>query len=138
MTDGDLLRTIKLRCLAARSIDRTSTLPTFLQALQKASKEDRERLYVLIDRLDADGVSKWVDELQDRDIETMSMRSLRDLARRMGVSYVSTLTRSQLILGIHARRDRIAKSEHAKRDLSSQSHGDEVRQDHCDAGEESS
>ena len=94
--------------LQARSLDYYLQTDEAHQLLQRASIEEKESLYSLLEKSDREGFYSILAKIRDMDLEFMSVVALRKVAWRLSCLDYRSLAKEQLINFIKKRRDKDA------------------------------
>lgn len=106
----DFLILARKKYLQARSLDYYLQTDEAQSIIKKATPEQQEALYGLLQRGDREGFCSLLDKIRDSDIETMSVMVLRRTARHLGVLDYHILSKEQLLTYIKMRRDKNARA----------------------------
>lgn len=96
--------------LQARSLDYYLQTDSVQNIIRKASPDQQESLYELLQKVDREGFCSLLDKIRDSDINTMSVMVLRRTARFLGVIDYHILSKEELITYIKMRRDKNART----------------------------
>lgn len=86
------------RYLQARSLDYYLNQIDVQELINKATIEQREQLWVLLEKNERELFSALLDKIRDSDIATMSVIRLRNLARSLGIYEYRSMCREQLLV----------------------------------------
>jgi len=89
--------------LRLRSLERTLKSDLFESAYNDATAEERKKLDWILKSLHLENLRKWISKINQQSLETMSIRSLRELCKEYSVPYWSRLDKLEMIEEINAR-----------------------------------
>jgi hypothetical protein len=104
----DIQRQVHEKCLAFRTLDRLVASPVFEECFN-GNPPSAE----LLDALNSGNtayVQKWLDDRLTSEVGEYSLRRLRELGRRIGISQVTTYSKDDLLIEIVQRRRNHASS----------------------------
>ena len=98
----DLREFAHTKLLIAQRLNRFVSSSDFDRAFAKADRTQRKRMQELIDKLDLKPLQDLVKRLTNDDLESLSFRDLRELAKQWHVRYWHQLPKDSLIYEIEA------------------------------------
>lgn len=93
----NFLMMARKKYLQARSLDYYLATDAAQNLITKATDEQREQLYALLEKGERELFCSLLDKIRDSSLNTMSSTALRALAMQLGIYNYSRLCREQLI-----------------------------------------
>jgi hypothetical protein len=94
----EFLMLARKKYLQARSLDYYLATDIVQELINKATVEQREQLWILLEKGDRELFSALVDKIRDSDTATMSVAALRNLARSLGIYDYQKMCKEQLLI----------------------------------------
>ena len=100
VTLREMQRLVKNKSLDYRALDRLVESDQFTRAFERADAIARSALEAFLNTGNISAVRNWMRQQMAGVIEDQSVRQLRDLAKKMGVSYYHHLSKDELIAAL--------------------------------------
>ncbi len=88
--------------LRLRSLERALKSDLFEVAYDDATVEEKKKLDWILKSLHLENLRKWISKINQQSIETMSIRSLRELCKKHSIPYWSRLDKLEMIEELNA------------------------------------
>lgn len=95
-----------IRYCEARNLYNTVCTTNFKELYTKATVEEQKDIAKWVWNLETMKIDSWILKQQTKNLDKLSLRSLRALGRRYGIKYYAIKTKEELLEEIRAKQDK--------------------------------